>query len=102
MQGAERRHPQLPGDRLDHAVGRDLRSDDREDTRRQHLRRRNGWQDRRQDRRLRRYWSDDEGRAQEPVAGIVAAGATMEEIIVEGAAAHLASEREGAGRRTVG
>ena len=81
MQGAERRHPQLPGDRLNHAVGRDLRPDDRIDARRQRLRRRIGRQrsaaraassgyDRR---------SDDEGRAEEPVVGTAAAEATTEE-----------------------
>ena len=103
MQGAKHRHPQLPGDRLDHAVGRDLRPDDRKDARRQHLRRRLGRQGRRYDRRLDRR-SDDEGRAEEPVVGTAAAEATPEEIIVEGATAHLASECEGThrGRAAVG
>ena len=102
MQGAERRHPQLPGDRLDHAVGRDLRPDDREDTRRQRLRRRIGRQRSAGQRSAAPAVDrpDDEGRAEEPVVGTAAAvEAATEETIVEGAAAHLAGEREGAGRR---
>ena len=99
MQGAERRHPQLPGDRLNHAVGRDLRPDDRKHARRQRLRRRIDRQGRWQDRGFGRYWSDDEGRAQEPIVGTAAAEASTEEKIVEGAAARLAGEREGTGRR---
>ena len=98
MQGAEGGHPQLSGDWLNHAVGRDLRPDDRIDARRQRLRRRIGRQDRRSDWRLDRR-PDDEARAEEPVVGTAAAEATTEEIIIEGAAAHLANERKGPGHR---
>ena len=101
MQVAERRHPQLPRDRLHHAVGRDLRPNDRIEARRQRPRhrrlRRKDW--RWLDRRLDWLRRDDEGRAEEPIIWTAAAEASTEKKIVEGAAAHLAGEREGTGRR---